>query len=86
MRALREANVNVGIDVISQSDYDALASKASTTLYIVGTVASGNVTISNVYVGLIAQDILIDNNGAIAWVRSNITGHTNAAVSLANLV
>lgn len=86
MRALREANQNQGIDVLTQADYDALTTKASTTLYIVGTVGSGQVTITNVYIGLVPQDILLDNASAIAWVRTGITGHTNAAVSLENLV
>lgn len=85
MRALREANVNRGVDILTQSEYDALT-KASTTLYIIGTIASGEVTVTNVYVGTVAQDILIANNNAIAWVRDGITGFTNAAVDLAILV
>ena len=87
MRALIEANRNTGIDILTQSEYDALV-KSSTTLYIIGSIASGNVTITNVYVGTVAQDILLDNNNVLVWKRDTITQTelNNVAVDIADLV
>lgn len=86
MRALRQSNIHTGQDILSQAEYDALTVKNATTLYIIGSVSGTDLTVSNLFVGTVAQDILIDNAGAIAWVRDGITGHTNAAVSIANLI
>ena len=86
MRALRQANTHTGVDIITRADYDAIVMKSSTTLYIVVESVTANVTIDAVYVGTTTQDVLIGNDNAIVWIASGLTGFTNAAVPLANLV
>ena len=97
MRAYREANAIQGVNILTSAEWMALpvASRSNDVLYIIGTVSSGNVTISAVYVGNILQNFLVDNTGALVWVGNvdnaattpaTITGFTNAAVAVANLV
>ena len=99
MRALTEANVNRGIDILTQNEFDTLTSRTSTTLYIIGTIAAGELTVSSAYVGNIEQDVLVNNAGDIVWMRDTFivadkhvaddditASFTNAAIPLAELV
>ena len=97
MRAYREANTNQGANILTLAEFQAIPenNRSSHVLYIIGTVASNDVTISGVYVGNVAQSFLVDNQGALVWVGdvdpsaqvpTDITGFTNAAVPIANLV
>ena len=87
MRALREANANTGTEMLTALEYAQIANKVATTLYIVvDATNTSTVTIQGVYVGSIEQDVLIGNDNAIVYLKSDFTGHTNAAVEVYNLV
>ena len=74
MKALREANANVGIEVLTALEYAQLGSTNATTLYIISeTTGSSDIVISGAYVGSIAQDALVDNDGVIVWAGNNVT-------------
>lgn len=104
MRAYREANNNGGTSILTLAEFNAIpvASRSSDILYIIGTLSNAattterrTVTISDVWVGNVPQNFLVDNAGALVWVGnvdnsaaspSAITGFTNAAVNVDNLV
>lgn len=89
MRALRQANVHTGAEFLTQAEYDALTPKNANTLYIISdapAAGAAQITIGNVYVGTVVQSVLLDNTGAIAWIASDVSGHTNAAVNLTALI
>ena len=77
MRAYREANTVTGVNVLTSNEFSAITAvnRDSSTLYVIGTVASGNVTISDVYVGNVRQNFLVDNTGALVWVGKLIIQH-----------
>ena len=97
MRAYREANPSQGIQILTDAEFAQIqvANRSKDVLYVIGTVTSGDVTITDVYVGNNRQNVLVDNLGALVWVGNvdntatplaEITGFTNAAVPVANLV
>ena len=99
MRALREANQSRGIDILTQNEYNTLTTYGNTTLYVIGTVASNEVTVARVYVGTVEQDVLINNAGGIVWMKDDfivadkhaagddiLTSFTNLPVPLSELV
>ena len=98
MRAYREQHPNQGVNILSLMEFQDLGNNRSPqVLYIVGTIdtTANTVMIDRVYVGNIEQSFLVDNQGALVWVGNvdptaqipvALTGFTNAAVALANLV
>lgn len=97
MRAYREANPSQGVQILTDAEFAAIpvANRSKDVLYVIGTVASGDVTITDVYVGNNRQNALVGNDGALVWVGNvdntatplaGITGFTNAAVPVTNLV
>ena len=87
MKALKEANINRGVDIITQADYDNLSVKSTTTLYIIVSAIAASVTINNVYVGTESQNILLNNDGAVVWASSDVTAQAApATVPLTELV
>ena len=86
MRALRQQNLHTGVDVIIQSDYDAITSKDASILYIiVDAIAATGMTIQSVYVGTVPQIILVDNADNIVFA-TGVEGLTLASADLINLV
>ena len=75
MRAFREANTNTGVDILLQSEYDALMEKDPKVMYITYALASDldttacTLVIANVYVGTQEHDVLVNNAGIIIWQR-----------------
>ena len=77
MRAFREANTNTGVDILLQSEYDALMEKDPKVMYITYALAADldttacTLVIANVYVGTQEHDALVNNTGQIVWMRSS---------------
>ena len=71
MRAFRESNTNTGVDILTQAEYDAIVMKDPKILYIIGTIDTDacTVTITDVRVGDVAHDVLVNNAGIIVWQR-----------------
>ena len=94
MKALKEANENTGLDIITATAYSALAIKNATTLYVVGDIVTdGNgastIVPDAVYVGSIGQDVLLNNDGDVVWIAPDAIAagtFTNAGIPLVQLV
>ena len=77
MRAFRESNTNTGVDILLQSEYDALMEKDPKVMYITYALADDlnttdcTLVIANVYVGTQEHDVLVNNAGQIVWMRSS---------------
>ena len=75
MRAFREANTNTGVDILLQSEYDALMEKDPKVMYITYALAADldttacTLVIANVYVGTQEHDVLVNNSNIIVWMR-----------------
>ncbi|MDA7992448.1 MAG: hypothetical protein MPJ25_05355 [Pirellulales bacterium] len=95
MRAYREANTNQGTSILTLAEYNAIpaASRSSDIVYIISEFVSGSTThinISDVYIGNVAQNVLVGNDDAIVWTGnvdnsaanpSAITGFTPPALT-----
>lgn len=83
MRALTEQNINRGIDILTEAEYRTVP-KSTTTLYIIGTIhtvddntatpaiVAGTVTVTAVYVGTVEQDVLLNNDGHVVWMKDSL--------------
>ena len=89
MIALRQQHVHTGVDLITQSDYDAITTKDPSVLYIIVASIVAEPTIQNVYIGTIPQLVLVDNANNIVWLSSTVnlgSGNTLTTAELVNLV
>ena len=72
MRALREANTNTGIDILDRQQYMDLQIKDPNILYIVGTIGTDGLTVTEVYVGEVEHDVLLNNAGEVVWMKTSM--------------
>ena len=72
MRAYRQADVAGGTQILTATEFAAItaANRSSNVLYVVGTISSGDVTISDVWIGNTAQSFLVDNTNTLVWASS----------------
>lgn len=75
MRAYREANTQMGVNVLTLAQFMAVtpATRSSDVLYVIADFVTGSTThvnIQDVWIGNVSQNILVGNDGALLWTGS----------------